>query len=80
MFDFQISSHNIQHNIKEAKYITGWMDSVYVGMWVYGLSLRLRSPENGPQVSLHAEGSSIDRLVTEGAILVPHLLLAGPAQ
>ena len=56
------------------------MDSVYVGMWVYGLSLRLRSPENGPQVSLHAEGSSIDRLVTEGAILVPHLLLAGPAQ
>ena len=54
------------------------MDGVYVCI-VYSLSLRSRSPENGPQVSLHAEGSSIDRLVTEGAVLVPHPLLAGPA-
>ena len=47
---------------------------------VYGLSLRSRSPENGPQVSLHAEGSPVDWLLTEGALLVLHLLLAAPAQ
>ena len=41
---------------------------------VYGLSLRLRSPEDGPQVRLHSVTSSVDRLVAEGALLVAHLL------
>ena len=47
---------------------------------MYGLSLRSRSPKDGPQVRLHSVASPVDRLVTEGAVLVPHLLLAGPAK
>ena len=39
-----------------------------------------RSSEDGPQVCLHPVTPPIDRLVTEGALLVSHLLLAGPAQ
>ena len=38
------------------------------------------SPKNGPQISLHPESSPVDWLVTEGALLVPHLLLAAPAE
>ena len=39
-----------------------------------------RSPKDGPQICLHPESPPVDWLVAETALLVPHLLLAGPAQ
>ena len=47
---------------------------------VCGLTLRSPSPKDGPQISLHPESPPVDWLVAETALLVPHLLLAGPAQ
>ena len=44
--------------------------------------LSLSSPlsKDGPQISLHPVSPPVDRLVAEGALLISHLLLAGPAQ